>query len=129
MTTQLLLVKTENVQDVWPQARPLIEKALAYDYLGNMTSTDALRLILNERQQLWILFDTDISIDGLDNDRDGEIDEIGEQIIMSKFVYYNNDWSVTGNPQSGTHIYNYLRGIWKDNIPMTYGGDGHGGGT
>ena len=60
MTTQLLLVKTENVQDVWPKARPLIEKALAYDYLGSMTSTDALRLILNERQQLWIGFDTDI---------------------------------------------------------------------
>ena len=60
MPTQLLLIKTENVQDVWPQARPLIEKALAYDYLGSMTSTDALRLILNERQQLWIGFDTDI---------------------------------------------------------------------
>jgi len=60
MTTQLLLVKTEDVQDVWHKARPLIEKALAYDYLGNMTSTDALRLILNERQQLWIGFDTDI---------------------------------------------------------------------
>ena len=60
MTTHLLLVKTENVQDVWPKARPLIEKALAYDYLGSMTSTDALRLILNERQQLWIGFDTDI---------------------------------------------------------------------
>ena len=60
MTTQLLLVKTENVQDGWPQARLLIEKALAYDYLGSMTSTDALRLILNERQQLWIGFDTDI---------------------------------------------------------------------
>ena len=60
MTTQLLLVKTEDVQDVWHKARPLIEKALAYDYLGNMTSTDALRLILNERQQLWIGVDTDI---------------------------------------------------------------------
>ena len=60
MTTQLLLVKTENVQDVWPKARPLIEKALAYDYLGSMTSTDALRLILNGRQQLWIGVDTDI---------------------------------------------------------------------
>ena len=60
MTTRLILVKTENVQDAWPQARPLIEKALAYDYLGSMTSTDALRLILNERQQLWIGVDTDI---------------------------------------------------------------------
>ena len=60
MTTQLLLVNAEDVQDVWPQARPLIEKALAYDYLGSMTSTDALRLILNGRQQLWIGVDTDI---------------------------------------------------------------------
>ena len=60
MTTQLLLVKTEDVQDVWPKARPLIEKALAHDYLGSMTSTDALRLILNGRQQLWIGVDTDI---------------------------------------------------------------------
>ena len=60
MTTQLLLVKTEDVQDVWPKVRPLIEKTLANDYLGSMTSTDTLRLILNERQQLWIGFDTDI---------------------------------------------------------------------
>ena len=67
--------------------------------------------------------------DGIDNDRDGVVDEIGEQIIMSKFVYYNNDFTVTGNPESGTDIYNYLRGIWKDNVPMTYGGDGHGAGA
>ena len=67
--------------------------------------------------------------DGIDNDRDGVIDEAGEQIIMSKFVYYNNDFTVTGNPEGGTDIYNYLRGIWKDNVPMTYGGDGHGAGN
>ena len=47
---------------------------------------------------------------------------------MSKFVYYNNDFTVIGNPSEGTHFYNYLRGIWKDNVPMTYGGDGHGSG-
>ena len=47
---------------------------------------------------------------------------------MSKFVYYNNDFTVRGNPENGTHIYNYLRGIWKDNVPMTYGGDGKGSG-
>ena len=66
--------------------------------------------------------------DGIDNDRDGITDEVGEQIIMSKFVYYNNDFTVRGNPENGTHIYNYLRGIWKDNVPMTYGGDGKGSG-
>lgn len=63
--------------------------------------------------------------DGIDNDRDGLIDEEGEQIIMSKFVYYNNDFSVTGNPETGTHIYNYLRGIFKDGTEMAYGGTGH----
>ena len=67
--------------------------------------------------------------DGIDNDRDGTVDEYGEQIIMSKFVYYNNDFTVIGNPSEGSHFYNYLRGIWKDNVPMTYGGDGHGGGS
>ncbi len=81
--------------------------------------------------------------DGVDNDRDGFIDEMDsvinpvtglweytqyEEIIMSKFVYYNNDGSMQGNPSTGSHFYNYLRGIWKDNVPMTYGGDGKGGG-
>lgn len=67
--------------------------------------------------------------DGIDNDRDGAIDEQGELIIMSKFVYYNNDFSMIGNPENAQHIYNYLRGIWKDNTPMVYGGNGHGSGT
>ncbi|MEW6469894.1 MAG: T9SS type A sorting domain-containing protein [Bacteroidota bacterium] len=67
--------------------------------------------------------------DNVDNDRDCLVDEPGEQIIMSKFVYYNNDGSATGNPSSGIHIYNYLQGIWKDGTPMTYGGTGHGGNT
>ena len=67
--------------------------------------------------------------DGIDNDRDGQIDEPNEEIIMSKFVYYNNDFTVIGNPSEGIHFYNYLRGIWKDNVPMTYGGDGHGSGN
>ena len=61
---------------------------------------------------------------GLDNDGDGEIDEDGEQIIMSKFVYYNNDFSEHGNPEEAIHYYNYLKGIWKDGQNMTYGGTG-----
>ena len=46
--------------------------------------------------------------DGIDNDRDSIIDEPGEQAIMSRFVYYNNDFTVTGNPENGQHVYNYL---------------------
>ena len=62
--------------------------------------------------------------DGIDNDLDGIIDEIGEQIIMSKFMYFNNDASVTGNPDIAQDFYNYLQGKWLDNKPMTYGADG-----
>jgi len=79
--------------------------------------------------------------DGVDNDRDGctdctFIDSAGtiltyddniipEQIIMSKFVYYNNvNNSPVGNPNGFVDFYNYLQGIWLDNQPITYGGDG-----
>jgi hypothetical protein len=82
--------------------------------------------------------------DGVDNDRDGCLDctfhyntvtgvvdtipdyILPELITMTKFIYYNNDASVTGNPVSATDYYNYLRGIWKDGNQMTYGGNGHG---
>ncbi|MDQ3048247.1 MAG: T9SS type A sorting domain-containing protein [Bacteroidota bacterium] len=52
-----------------------------------------------------------------------------ERIGMAKFVYYNNDASVTGNPDGAVDIYRYLKGIWRDNTPMTYGGTGHLTGT
>lgn len=68
--------------------------------------------------------------DGIDNDRDGVVDEADELIIMSKFVYYNNDFSVTGNPENAQHIYNYLRARWKDNTPFVYNGtNAYGSGT
>ncbi len=62
--------------------------------------------------------------DGVDNDKDGEIDEPGEEIIMSKFVYYNNDFSLKGNPSEGIHYYYYLTGRFKNGQKMRYGGDG-----
>jgi hypothetical protein len=67
--------------------------------------------------------------DGIDNNRNCVIDESGENIIMAKFVYYNNDFTNWGNPVTGQHYYNYLRGYWKNNQGMTYGGDGHGTGA
>ncbi len=67
--------------------------------------------------------------DGVDNDRNGTTDEPGERIGLSKFVYYNNDFSADrGNPTSPQHYYNYLRGIWKNGVTMSYGGNGIGGG-
>ncbi len=71
--------------------------------------------------------------DGRDNDRDGLIDEPGETIIMSKFIYYNNDFSLIGNPEVAQHYYNYLRGQWKDGTLLvdnfTNGGTGNGFGS
>lgn len=81
--------------------------------------------------------------DNVDNDRDGCEDctyirnnttgaidtipdtDLKEQIIMSKFVYYNNDFTPTGNPVGFTDFYNYLNGVWRDGQQITYGGTGH----
>lgn len=54
---------------------------------------------------------------------DGTVDN--ERIGMSKFVYYNNDGSTTGNPSGAVDFYNYLAGVWRDGTPITYGGTGH----
>lgn len=54
----------------------------------------------------------------------GPKDENGNPLGMGKFVYYDNDFSLYGNPQSAQHYYNYLKGIWKNNVQMTYGGNG-----
>ncbi len=49
------------------------------------------------------------------------------EIGLTKFVYYNNDFSVTGNPSRPEHYWNYLNGRWKDGLSITYGGNGRGG--
>ncbi len=59
--------------------------------------------------------------DGVDNDKDCTIDEPDELIIMSNFLYYNNDSDPTnGNPGSATDFFNYMRNIWRDNSLCTY---------
>ncbi|TND08816.1 MAG: hypothetical protein FD123_2032 [Bacteroidetes bacterium] len=65
--------------------------------------------------------------DGEDNDNDGITDEPGEKNLMTGFKYYNNDFSSTGNPQSDTNFYSYIRTQWLDGTPQTYGGNGYGG--
>ncbi len=63
--------------------------------------------------------------DHFDNNRNGVMDEPGEQIIMAKFVYYNNNSSTTGNPNTADEYYQYLDGHWRDGQPLTYGGTGY----
>ncbi len=63
--------------------------------------------------------------DRIDNNRDGRTDEAGEKIIMSNFIYYNNNTDAqNGNPSVPSDFYNYLRSLRRDGIPFKYGGDG-----
>ncbi len=64
--------------------------------------------------------------DGLDNNRDGTVDEPGERVAMAKFVFYNNNSSVQGNPTNAEEYYGYLKGLWRDGEPITFGGTGLG---
>jgi len=57
----------------------------------------------------------------------GPKDENGNQLGMSSFLFYNNDFTVTGNPSSASHYYGYISGTWKDGSPFTFGGNGYGG--
>ncbi|MBP6335172.1 MAG: T9SS type A sorting domain-containing protein [Bacteroidia bacterium] len=66
--------------------------------------------------------------DGIDNNRDGTVDEANEQISMSGFMYYTNNLSTLGNPTAAEHYYNYLQGIWKNGTPISYGGNGYNSG-
>jgi hypothetical protein len=51
----------------------------------------------------------------------------GTEIGLTKFIYYNNDFSNIGNPSRPEHYWGYLNGRWKDGTPVTYGGNGKGG--
>ncbi|MCC6721893.1 MAG: hypothetical protein IT243_06795 [Bacteroidia bacterium] len=41
------------------------------------------------------------------------------ELGMSRFVYYDNDWSPNGNPQLPVHYYYYLVGKWKNGKCLT----------
>ena len=48
-----------------------------------------------------------------------------ERFGMRRFVYHNNDNSPQGDPDLAPEYYNYLRGFWRDNTRMLYGGNAH----
>ena len=50
-----------------------------------------------------------------------------ERLGMCKFMYFNNDFTPTGNPSAIDDYYQYLTETWKDAVPVTYGGTGRGG--
>lgn len=70
-------------------------------------------------------------INGIDDDNDGVTDEDGEQMGMTKFLYFNNSFAgvpiQTTDPQNSTQYYQYMTGFWRDGTPFTCGGNGYGG--
>lgn len=65
-----------------------------------------------------------MAINGV-NFGNGIVDD--ERFGMRRFVYHNNTSSnpATTDPGIAAEYYNFLRGIWKDNSPMYYGGTAH----
>ncbi len=54
--------------------------------------------------------------------------EDDERFGMRRFVYHNNGGPFyKTDPDVAVEYYNYLKGIWKDNTKMIYGGNGHDG--
>ncbi len=66
------------------------------------------------------------TLDGIDNNKNNLIDEINEDYIMSKFIYYTSiNGLPIGNPTFMDDYYSYLAGEWMNNQQITYGGDGY----
>lgn len=69
--------------------------------------------------------------DGIDNDRDGIIDEFQEELYLSGFYYFNNSFAgipvAMTDPDNATQYYQYMTGYWRDSTPFTCGGNAYGG--
>ncbi|MBK9017521.1 MAG: hypothetical protein IPM82_27670 [Saprospiraceae bacterium] len=73
-------------------------------------------------------YGTDIPAVGIDIFR-GPLDENGNELGMSSFMYYNNTIvqlpGGTIDPSTDVEFYRYMTGSWKDGTRLTYGGDGY----
>lgn len=71
------------------------------------------------------------TMDGIDNNNNGTVDEIGEDCKLSKFTYFNNTGPATPfqttDPDYCIQYYNYMTGFWKDTTAFTCGGNAYGG--
>ncbi|NPD46111.1 MULTISPECIES: T9SS type A sorting domain-containing protein [unclassified Lentimicrobium] len=84
-----------------------------YTYITDIVTGDTI-----EEVQI-----VDESINGV-NFGNGIVDD--ERYGMRRFVYHNNGGAAyMSDPSSAPEYYNLLRGIWKDNTQMMYGGNAH----
>lgn len=71
------------------------------------------------------------STNSIDDNEDGTIDEPGENMSMTNFMYYNNSFPGLPfsqvDPSNASEYYQYMTSLWKDGSPLTCGGNGYGG--
>jgi hypothetical protein len=71
------------------------------------------------------------STNGIDDDGDGTVDELWEEMSMTNFMYFNNSLPgvpvQTTDPANATEYFQYMTSFWKDGSPLTCGGNGYGG--
>ncbi|MDQ3100760.1 MAG: T9SS C-terminal target domain-containing protein, partial [Bacteroidota bacterium] len=49
-----------------------------------------------------------------------------ERFGMRAYIYFNREGNTNlTDPSTAPHYYNYLRSIWKNNVPQSYGGNGY----
>src|SRR5690554_4881165 len=48
-----------------------------------------------------------------------------ERFGMRRFLFHNNDNTPMGDPRIDIHYYRMMQGIWRNGVPMTYGGTGY----
>lgn len=98
-------------------------------FFYNGTANDSVYGINPPAQGVFVLDGPPASMtNNVDDDRDGLTDEPGETCGLTYFMYYNNDFSVTGNPVQADDYYGYMTGYWTNGTQMTYGGTGYNSG-
>jgi hypothetical protein len=61
---------------------------------------------------------------------EGPLDENGDELGLSHFMYFNNDANpISGNPSIAIDFYNYLQGKWKNGQTVRWGDRNGSGGT
>lgn len=63
--------------------------------------------------------------DGLDNDRDGTVDEAGEKMGASSMMTFNSGGGIIGDPAVAADFYANMRAKWKNQDPLFEGFMGH----
>jgi hypothetical protein len=102
-----------------------VQDGYAYTYNTSLPSNPAIGVV-----QLKGPINT---ANAIDDDGDGQIDEVGEQMGLTGFMSFNNSFPNVPiqmtDPANAVQYYQYMTGYWKDGTPLTCGGNGYGGTT